>query len=757
MAPNGMGTIHQVPIASLLLALGCALQGAAAAAAAATSALSVSMYLSPGSGVLDLQWDDAPHHLQAQLADLGFLVRPALAGQPTDLGATHAYVIPAQNGALFYSSAEDVTALASFVAGGGLVVVLDAKDGNGEAQKAFISQALGYEGAWGLCKSFGSNSRRSYGQPAVSEQALTFLPTAAWPSELEDARITTVHTRCRHEDASAVSWPLYHVLDDPNKVVAQAFGKVGSAGAVVWLGYSWKDGPQAEWGAMLRALIEAFGSGAFQAPHPRDAAPLQEAIDSVIAELRTTQVLVNIGPSGLQLAITTTLLLISTSSGVLLESIFIQAAWVINRRTGQVTLINLQVVVSFFGRRHLLSEADALAGAEHVWTERQLEEVMPGSGVRLMIQGQQYAAGPEEVARMREASRIDYDELSRRIMQATGGNGEEYELMLEIAVVRVVEVPLPPSPPPAPPRPFDAPDLPPLSPSPPPKPPRPPPSPPIAAVINALGADLVTVEVGFRPPSPAPPSPKPPKPAKIGKSPKPSPAPTPSPSKPARSAKFKGLYGMGVYGNRASGPVVWYDTKGFRQLRKPRSSLNLIYWTQKYGCGTLAPGSCFQCPRAWAAETSRNVTILFREPWQLDAIHIGQLQNPGVLVIELLPWPAVPIDGLVDSKGDPVAPVPGTLPPPIRNVTVDASPCSTTLDIKLTPARAGTSLPVPVKGSQASIPSSLKATVYGGVNIIVKAQPKKGQTYVDSVTFDGRALYPKDAGFYAGNDVRVYG
>ncbi|PNH11198.1 hypothetical protein TSOC_001982 [Tetrabaena socialis] len=389
--------------------------------------------------------------------------------------------------------------------------------------------------------------------------------------------------------------------------------------------------------------------------------------------------------------------------------------------------------------------------------------MMPGTATTRMIQGQQYAAGPEEVARMQAASaNIDYAEASRRIMQATGGDVSDWELIIDVAVIQIIEVPLPPSPPPSPPRPFDAPALSPLPPSPPPRPPRPPPSPPIGNILAELASELnVTAQVGFNPPSPPPPSPLPPSPKPPSpKPPSPKPPspkpPSPASTKPARFAKFKGLYGMGVYLNKSQ-PIVWYDTKGFRQLRTPRSSLNLVYWTQKYECGTLTPGNCFQCPRAWAAETSQNVTILFREPWQLDAIHIAQLQNPGVLVIELLPWPAVSIDGLVDKNGKPVAPVPGTLPPPIRNVTVDASLCSTTLDVKLTPARAGTSLPVPPKGSQASIPASLKKTAYGGINIIVKAQANKPNTFIDIVTFDGRALYPKDANFYRGNEVRMYG
>ncbi|PNH07404.1 hypothetical protein TSOC_006142 [Tetrabaena socialis] len=530
MSLSASGTLPQVLLLTFLAALGCGLR--------AEAARSVSFYKSAESGVLDLRYDDIPRHLQDQISELGFSV--AVADTP-NLAVASAFVIPAQNGASFFSTAEDMTAIASYVTAGGLVVMLDAKDGNGEAQRDFIATALGYQGEWNLCKTFGCNSHHSHGQPSVDEHAQAFLPAAVWPAQLEDAQITTVHTWCRHEDASAVSWPLYRVHGDSNKAVAQAFGKVGSPGAVVWLGYSWKDGAQAEWGAMLREVIEQFGNGGYQVPQQGNAAPRQEeaAVDSVIAE-----------------------------------------------------------------------------------------------------------------------------------------------------VSNIVD---------------DSSDIPP-------------------------------------PPAHKRTSPRPPAPAKIDKSPKPSPVPTPSPSKPAKFAKFKGLYGMGMYFNNKTQPAV-------------RPEPHLL----EFECGTLTPGSCVQCPRTWAAETSRNVTILFREPWQLDAIHITQLQNPGVLVIDLLPWPAVSIDGLVDKKGKPVPPMPGTLPPPIRNVTVDTSLCSTTLDVILPTGRAGTSLAVAPKGTQGSIPDSLKSTVYGGVNIIVKPQGNRANTNIQAVTFDGRALYPADPNFYTGNDVRVYG
>ncbi|PNH03747.1 hypothetical protein TSOC_010168 [Tetrabaena socialis] len=676
--------------------------------------------MSQDSGVLDLKWDDGPRHLKATLVDLGFDVEVSH-GPPTSNGAD-CYVIPAQNGASFYANSEDMAALAAYVAEGGLVSSLGTRGiwviwviwapgspgapgapglGSccqprrlGPTSDAF--QAEADTGSWGLCKSFGSNARHSNGQPSISAEAKAFLPGAAWPEQLEDARVTSVGVAPSLELAGAsfaalcirragtMTRALYHVLDDPNKVVAQAFGKVGSAGAVVWLGYSWKDGSVAQWGALLRAVIDEFGNvpdNSFVLTITPGVSTgtaclvIQAAINAIsntaIGKAPASYTCRNVAIAIFPVYQASVLFNTDEDAASTLGGIHgAVGAFLASVATGEVTYLN-NVVVTPLGHRRM-SEADSLASAEHVWNERQLQEL--------------------EVQRLQEQSAaIDYQDVQRRIMQATGGTKllSGYELAVGVLVISIVEVPLPPSPPSPPPRPFDAPGLPPL--------------PPLK-----------------------------------------------------RFAKFKGLYGMGVYLNKTL-PVVWYDTKGFRQVRTPRSSLNLVYWTRLYECGVLTPGSCTQCPRAWVAETTRNVTILFREPWQLDAIHIRQLQNPGVLVVELLPWPAVSISGLVDSKGNAVPPVAGTLPPPIRNVTVDSSLCSSTLDINLTPARASTNLPVPRKGSQASIPTSLKATAYGGINIIVKVQATKPNTWIDSVTFDGRALYPADANFYSGNEVRVYG
>ena len=50
----------------------------------------------------------------------------------------------------------------------------------------------------------------------------------------------------------------------------QAFGKVGSPGAVVWLGYSWKDGPKHSWGSLLGQLIQGFAKGEWSREWPHN-------------------------------------------------------------------------------------------------------------------------------------------------------------------------------------------------------------------------------------------------------------------------------------------------------------------------------------------------------------------------------------------------------------------------------------------------------------------------------------------------------
>ncbi len=41
----------------------------------------------------------------------------------------------------------------------------------------------------------------------------------------------------------------------------QVFGKAGTRGAVVWLGFDWADGPQEQWGKLILELVASFAVG----------------------------------------------------------------------------------------------------------------------------------------------------------------------------------------------------------------------------------------------------------------------------------------------------------------------------------------------------------------------------------------------------------------------------------------------------------------------------------------------------------------
>ncbi|GLI66582.1 hypothetical protein VaNZ11_010502 [Volvox africanus] len=274
----------------------------------------VTIYMSPSNGVLDLTWDASPYNLERQLRDLGLYVTAAYDGQPslTRDNIPNAYVIPYQNGDTFYVSAEDMREVTSYVASGGLVILLDAVTGDGAAARAFVSQALNLEGDWYLCKRASkpkvSNKRfvlSNLGDGVIlSDWASAFLrgadPATAvsvsreagapWPRRLEDARFVNAHTLCLHEDAALITRPLYTVDADDMQVAAQAFGKVGVPGAVVWLGYSWKAGPQEQWGALINKIITDFAEHAYKVPTEEDAAwEPRDLGDQVVEEVASAR------------------------------------------------------------------------------------------------------------------------------------------------------------------------------------------------------------------------------------------------------------------------------------------------------------------------------------------------------------------------------------------------------------------------------------------------------------------------------------
>ncbi|EFJ41864.1 hypothetical protein VOLCADRAFT_107521 [Volvox carteri f. nagariensis] len=241
----------------------------------------VALYMSASNGVLDLSWDNGPQNLERQLQQLGFDVRSS-DGQPTLSGpdAPAAYIIPAQNGPSFYSSVEDMNAISSYLSSGGLVVVLDANHGQGEALRSFVEESLGYQGSWSTCKQLSANAEK---QLALTEFASSFVSVKEWPESLENAQTTSLLSWCRHEDSSASIVPLYTSIGDESQVAVQAFGKVSVPGAVVWMGYSWKDGEQEQWGLLLKKLVEEFAQGGYEAPKQGNADLHPFNVDSVLA------------------------------------------------------------------------------------------------------------------------------------------------------------------------------------------------------------------------------------------------------------------------------------------------------------------------------------------------------------------------------------------------------------------------------------------------------------------------------------------
>lgn len=364
------------------------------------------------------------------------------------------------------------------------------------------------------------------------------------------------------------------------------------------------------------------------------------------------------------------------------------------------------------------------ASALRVWVSAEMAAQLPGT--QLLVQTRTYPLDSASAAALPtlQLQPGQGPRGGRRLQQSSSGG-----VVVDFTVVRYVEVDLPPSPPPMPPLSpgQQAPPSPP--PSPPPRPPRSPPMPGVSLtdLAAAVGANK-TLEGFTWPPSP----------------------PAPQPQRPLNSSfvAVRGVLGHASVGN-ATKPVVWYDDPAFREYRKPRSALNLVHWNQRVPC-SFTPGVCSRCPRTWAASPAvRSVPIYFREPMQLDSIRIMQLQNPGVVSVELLPWPATAIPELPG-----LAPKSGVLGGgPVWNATRDTTACGTELVISVPAERSGLTEGVPVRGSQGQLPPRLRRTAVGGIRITVKPQGSRKNepaTLISSVRFSGRVLYPtRDADFYA--------
>ncbi|GIL42446.1 hypothetical protein Vafri_415 [Volvox africanus] len=227
---------------------------------------SVSIYSSSTSGLLDPSWDPiSPINLENVLLSLKYNVvrfNGKAVGTPF-LASSSAFIIPPITGDSLYTDVEDIETITSFVRSGGLVIVHDSFR-LPRATQDLVADILGYSGSWHHCEPVTDNTNAAYSFATSTSFAHDFL-NLRWPTRLELARVQ-FHSWCKHEDPTAVSYPLYSTGDDSMQVAVQAFAKVGNPGAVVWLGYDWQDYGQEGWAAMLREIINAFARGSFHGP-----------------------------------------------------------------------------------------------------------------------------------------------------------------------------------------------------------------------------------------------------------------------------------------------------------------------------------------------------------------------------------------------------------------------------------------------------------------------------------------------------------
>ncbi|KAG2422025.1 hypothetical protein HYH02_015533 [Chlamydomonas schloesseri] len=166
---------------------------------------------------------------------------------------------------------------------------------------------------------------------------------------------------------------------------------------------------------------------------------------------------------------------------------------------------------------------------------------------------------------------------------------------------------------------------------------------------------------------------------------------------PARvtSVRVSRMPAQGTLSGDSSKPVVWYSDASFRSYRKPRSPLT---WSGQHRHHTAA--------------------------------------EPGVVSVELLPWPATPIPELPG-----VAPVAGPKGPPVYSAATDSTPCGGDLVIRVPADRSGSSESVPPRGSQSELPPRLRRTAVGGIRITVKAQAAGAKPTVISSPKEPAAAY----------------
>ncbi|GIM13674.1 hypothetical protein Vretimale_16738, partial [Volvox reticuliferus] len=337
-------------------------------------------------------------------------------------------------------------------------------------------------------------------------------------------------------------------------------------------------------------------------------------------------------------------------------------------------------------------------------------------------------------------------QLVQREIPITSDDGSvlslDGKLTIEYSVLSYEDVPQPPSPPPPSPKPPNPPGM--KNPL---RPPRntlvPKPPPWVPSRPTPFNADVFLEELGateiyhvLRPPSTPQQPPSPPLP----------------PSQPPELTTFVRVNDMPGHGAKgAARPIVWWDDADFSSQLRPYKALQLVDWNKR-PCPIL-PNVCGGCTRAWRAQkASTVVTVFFREPVQIDEIKIFELKHPSVSLVRLLAWPINPTSPNTPATGHISYEYLGS---PVYNATtdsptgVDPTKCNDALVVTLPPNRAGTLLPVPEWGSQENLPNRLSRTAVAGVEVTVKAPRTPAlATFIESIRFKGRVLYPKDPRVY---------
>ncbi|PNW78455.1 hypothetical protein CHLRE_09g396750v5 [Chlamydomonas reinhardtii] len=225
--------------------------------------------------------------------------------------------------------------------------------------------------------------------------------------------------------------------------------------------------------------------------------------------------------------------------------------------------------------------------------------------------------------------------------------------------------------------------------------------------------------------------------------------PSPPPAAPATAPLFVKVAGMMAHGavGQTRNPV-WYDDADFADQRADGGALNLVDWATGNRSACASSSRCGQCGHAWAAFFGPfQVTLYFREPVQLSRIDIREIANPAIAQLQLLPWPAVAFGPDLPARR-------GVLGRPLNVPAAAAAStaCPRTTSVVLPAKRAGMSIKVSSAGSQEELPRALRGTAVGGVTLLLKAPVTAGdvgRTWVESVRFTGRVLYPRDAAAYA--------